>query len=123
MLQRHVIRGQIIGLEGKDATKHVRIAEYGTGRELRGDFRDIQLASVLAAHLWGDVVELSGTARLMRHPDGIWELKTFRIDHVQELESGAPSEFVRKSEAGARRQRAWRGSDRHRQEAARVSGR
>lgn len=95
IVQRHLVRGQIIGLEGKDATKHVRIAEYGSGRELRGDFRDTGLGALLAKHLWGDVVELAGTARLMRHPDGVWELKGFRIDDVQELDDALPSTLAR----------------------------
>jgi len=95
VVQRYTVRGQIIGLEGKDATKHVRIAEYGSNRELRGEFRDQALAVSLAKQLWGGVVELVGTARLLRHPDGNWELKAFRIDHLQELDPADASAVVR----------------------------
>ncbi|KGM54676.1 hypothetical protein N800_06770 [Lysobacter daejeonensis GH1-9] len=94
VIQRHAIRGQVIGLEGKDATKHVRIAEYGTGREVRGEFRDADLAGQLTKHLWKDVVELTGTARMLRHPDGTWEMKAFRVDGVEELQSVSPSQVV-----------------------------
>ena len=95
VIQRLAIRGQVIGLEGKDATKHVRIAEYATGREVRGEFRDADMASKLTTHLWGEVIELSGTARLLRNPDGTWELKAFKVDDVQPLDATKPSDFVR----------------------------
>lgn len=94
VVQRHAIRGQVIGLEGKDATKHVRVAEYGTGREVRGEFRDSNLANDLTKHLWKDVVELTGTARMLRHPDGTWEMKSFRVDGVEELENVSPSQVM-----------------------------
>lgn len=95
IVQRHAIRGQVIGLEGKDATKHVRIMEFGTNREMRGEFRETELAEILVKHLWKDVVELTGTARMFRHPDGTWEIKSFRVDGVEELDSMAPSQVVR----------------------------
>lgn len=95
VVQRHVIRGQVIGLEGKDATKHVRIAEYGTGREVRGEFRDLGLANALTKHLWKEVIELTGTARMLRHPDGTWEMRSFRVDGIEELEDLSPSQVVR----------------------------
>lgn len=96
VVQRYVVRGRIIGLEGKDSTKHVRIAEYGADREIRGEFRDDELARKLAANLWKDVVELAGVARLIRHPDGAWEVKSFKIDDVQELTDERPSEIFKK---------------------------
>lgn len=94
VIQRHAIRGKVIGLEGKDATKHVRIAEYGTGREIRGEFREADVAERLTRYLWKEVVELTGTARMLRHPDGTWEMKVFRVDGVDELESTSPSQVV-----------------------------
>lgn len=94
VIQQHVVRGQIIGLEGKDATKHVRISELGTGREVRGEFRDAALGERLTRLLWKDAADLSGTARLLRHGDGTWELRSFRVEGVTELEAGAPSAVV-----------------------------
>ncbi len=94
VIQRHAIRGQVIGLEGKDATKHVRIMEYGTTREVRGEFREADLADRLTKHLWKEIVELTGTARMLRHPDGTWEMKSFRVDGVEELENVSPSQVV-----------------------------
>lgn len=95
LAQRYSVRGQIIGLEGRDATKHVRLLEYGTGQELRGDFRSAELGRLLTQHLWGAVVELSGAARLLRYPDGRWELQSFHIDTVTELEVTRISDVVR----------------------------
>lgn len=103
VVQRYAVRGRVIGLEGKDATKHVRIAEYGTGREVRGEFRDEAIANQLTRLLWKDVAELAGTARLIRHPDGAWELRSFRVESVLELEQSSPSQVVsqlRKALAG-----------------------
>lgn len=94
VIQRYAVRGKIIGLEGKDETKHARIAEYGTGKEIHGEFRDDALGELLTKHLWRGVVEIGGTARLFRHSDGRWELKAFRIDAVEKLDDSSPSQFV-----------------------------
>lgn len=95
--QHYVVRGTLIGLEGKDATKHARIAEYGTDRELHGFFRDddVAVAEKLTEYLWKGVIEVSGTAKWLRYPDGRWELKSFRIEDARALEGGRPSEFIR----------------------------
>jgi hypothetical protein len=95
VVQRYVVRGQIIGLEGKDATKHVRLLEYGTKRELRGDFRSEDLGRLLIQHLWGGIVELSGVARMSRYPDGRWEVQSFHLDEVRELEPSNVSDVMR----------------------------
>jgi hypothetical protein len=95
VIQRLTVRGQIIGLEGKDQTKHVRLAEYGTKREIRGELRDMELATRLTAHLWGRVLDLTGVARMMRHPNGIWEMKTYRVDGMQLLEDVLPGAALR----------------------------
>jgi hypothetical protein len=95
IVQRHSVRGEIIGLEGKDATKHARIAEFGSAREVHGDFRDDAIAEKLLHYLWKGVVEISGTARWFRHADGYWELKAFHIDDAQAVADSRPSDFVR----------------------------
>jgi hypothetical protein len=95
VIQRLTVRGQIIGLEGKDQTKHVRIAEYGARREFHGELRDMQLATKLASYLWGDVLDLTGMARMMRHPNGTWEVKSFRVDGLQELDGTPPGQVLR----------------------------
>jgi hypothetical protein len=95
VVQRYSVRGHIIGLEGKDATKHARIAEFGSTREIHGDFRTDDVADKLHKYLWKGVVEVSGVARWMRHADGQWELKTFRIEDAQPLSDVRPSEFLR----------------------------
>jgi len=96
VVQRYKVRGVINRLEGKDDTKHVGIAEFATKREVRAEFRDSLLASKLQKLLWGPVVELSGIARLFRHPNGDWEVKSFRIDTVEELDDAPPSSVVQK---------------------------
>ncbi|MGQ0430503.1 MAG: hypothetical protein ACT4UQ_11270 [Gammaproteobacteria bacterium] len=95
VVQPFTVRGQLVGLEGKDATKHARIVESGTKREVHGSLRDTSLAVRLKDCLWHGFVEVSGTARLFRHPDGFWELKAFHIERFRELEGAKPSDFVR----------------------------
>src|SRR5690606_25924661 len=91
----HFVRSRVSCLGGKDAKKHDRIGEERTGREIRGEFRDLSLAEALTTHLWKGIVEVAGTARLLRHPDGNWELRSFRIDGVEELEDVSPSQVLR----------------------------
>lgn len=92
MVQRYTIRGRIVGLEGKGSTKHARILEHGANKQISGEFRDESIATELKHHLWRDVVELTGTAKLIRHPDGAWELKEFRIDRVESLDASTASD-------------------------------
>jgi hypothetical protein len=91
VIQPFNVRGQLIGLEGKDKTKHARIAEGGSSREVHGEIRDDSLAVALTAHLWRGAIEVSGVARLFRHPDGRWEIKHFRVEAFRPLDLDAPS--------------------------------
>lgn len=95
VVQPFSVRGRLVGLEGKDATKHARIIEFGSGRELHGSIRDTELAVKLKDFLWQGPIELFGMARLFRHPDGFWELKVFHVDRYCELDDATPSDFVR----------------------------
>jgi len=95
LIQPFSVRGQIVGLEGKDATKHVRIAEHGTGREVRAEFRDAELGEELKKHLWKEIVELAGTARMVRHPTGEWEIRTFKCSDVHELDKASIADVMR----------------------------
>lgn len=85
--QRYVARGQVIGLEGKDDTKHVRLLDVSTTRELRGEIRDQTLAEQLKTYLWKGTVEVGGFAKLCREPQGTWTVSQFRVDTVTELDS------------------------------------
>ncbi|KAA2283972.1 hypothetical protein [Arenimonas fontis] len=79
------VRGRILGLEGKDRTKHARVEEYGTQREFSAEIVDEGLANRLKDYLWGEVIELKGTARLIRTAEGRWETKSFRLEAIAEL--------------------------------------
>lgn len=94
VIQPFAVRGQLIGLGGKDDTKHARIAEAGSQREVYGEIRDDALAVALTAHLWRGAIEVRGVARLFRHPDGRWEIRQFRIDAFQPLEAQSPSDVM-----------------------------
>ncbi len=94
--QRYVARGQVIGLEGKDDTKHVRLLDVSTNRELRGEIREQGLAERLTGHLWKGIVEVAGTAKLSRLAEGTWVISQFRIDTVTELEDGTLADVLQR---------------------------
>ena len=92
--QPYAVRGRLVGLEGKDRTKHARIAEFGTDREISGEITDSDVARKLRGYLWGDVIELVGIGRLLRTRDGSWILRSFRIESFHELDDARPSTVV-----------------------------
>lgn len=92
--QPYAARGRLVGLEGKDRTKHARIAEFGTDREIAGEITDNDLARKLREHLWGDVIEFVGTGRLFRTREGLWNLRAFRIESYREVDDASPSRVV-----------------------------
>jgi hypothetical protein len=93
-VQQHVVRGTLLGLEGKDRTKHARIGEFGTKREISGEIIDDDLARRLRLQLWGDVVEFVGVCRAYRRGDGEWEFRSFRIETFNELDNAPPSKLL-----------------------------
>jgi hypothetical protein len=92
------VRGRVIGLEGKDETKHVRIAEFATNKEIRGEVRDHDLALRLKDWLFTpSVVEISGTAALKRTGDGAWHTSAFRVEQAKLLSDERFSNIVGKA--------------------------
>jgi hypothetical protein len=93
--QEHTVRGRVIGLEGKDETKHVRIAVYATPDEARAEVKDGQLALRLKDWLFTDVVvELSGPATFRRNGDGLWEATAFRAERAEPLSNESAADVL-----------------------------
>ena len=95
IVQQVSVRGRILGLEGKDRTKHARVEEFGTKQEFSAEIVDETLANCLKTYLWGDVIELRGVARLVRSADGEWVTKSFRLESVAEVAGARFSEVAR----------------------------
>lgn len=90
--QYGTIDGQVYRIGGKDASKHVNI------RSARGDLSVLwaneSVARGLLPHCWGGMLRFSGEGTWIRHGDGRWELKTFRIDDFQPLSDEPLSDVI-----------------------------
>lgn len=92
---QHQIRGRLIGLEGKDETKHARILVHGSGEEVSGEIRDTQLYLRMRQWLFEPTtIEVAGPGSSVRNSDGLWELKSFRIDSAIELDDTKSSDVL-----------------------------
>jgi len=89
--QDGTIDGQVYRIEGKDETKHIGVRDGS--REYSSLVATEELALRLRHHLFGDVLRFRGTGSWVRHGDGRWELKSFRIIEFEELD-GAPLDRV-----------------------------
>lgn len=90
--QAFTVRGRLIGLEGKDDTKHARISEFATGSEVRGEVRAADVVLQLRELLFEPVVvEFFGSAILQRDEDGVWRAEELKIDRVERLTTASPS--------------------------------
>lgn len=88
VVKHHALRGIVVGLEGKDKSKHARVIEHATGREFPVEIGSLELAETLKPYLWtNQVIELRGPSRWMRHADGEWELKRFVVEGVEPLDA------------------------------------
>lgn len=81
--QEGSIEGEIVSIGGKDETIHVHIRDEGT--VYTSCVATKELARELGHHLLGAPVRLQGTGRWMRHGDGTWELRHFRINSFDVL--------------------------------------
>ena len=90
--QRGTIDGEVYRIGGKDSTKHVNI------RSSRGDLSVLwateAVARRLLPHCWTGILRFSGEGSWIRHGDGRWELKTFRIDDFELLDDASLLEVV-----------------------------
>lgn len=90
--QRGRIDGEVYRIGGKDTSKHVNI------RSSRGDLSVLwateAVARRLLPHRWAGILRFSGEGSWLRHGDGRWELKSFRIDDFEPLDGASLLEVV-----------------------------
>lgn len=93
------IDGEIVRIGGTDDTIHVTLRD---GRRIYSAcVATVEVARQLAPYLLGPYIRVHGTGRWMRHGDGGWELKQFRIRSFDVLESASLEEVVAKLRAVA----------------------
>ena len=95
--QDGTLDGQVYRLGGEDETKHVHIRD-GTRR-----FSCLTATEAMAIrlrnYLFGGMLRFSGVGTWVRHSDGGWELKNFRINDFEELYDAPLADVVTKLRA------------------------
>jgi len=77
-----VLQGQLIGNVGADKTKHLQLLD-GPIKYTR-ILTTEEIARSVGPYMY-QYVRLVGTGRWLRHEDGRWELKDFRVKHFEVL--------------------------------------
>lgn len=77
-----IIKGELIRLEGKDATKHAGIMD-AQGRVWSGEIA-LDVAVQIRGLMWEWVI-VEGTAKWSRNEDGVWDLIDFHIHSCKPL--------------------------------------
>jgi hypothetical protein len=90
--QYGTLDGQIYRLGGRDATIHVHIRDAGV--EFTALETDELIAHQLGRYFLGPTLRFHGEGSWLRHGDGRWELKRFKITHFEELNEGPLGEVV-----------------------------
>jgi len=90
--QYGTLDGQVFRLGGKDETIHLQIRDGG--RELVGLEADIHLAQQLRHYLLGPTLRLHGSGLWFRSADGVWELRTFKVESFEVLDDTPLEEVI-----------------------------
>lgn len=84
--------GQIFRIGGKGETKQVHIRDGAV------EFTDLVASEAIAIqlrhHLFGATLRFHGEGTWFRHGNGVWELRSFKINSFEELEDQPLSEIV-----------------------------
>ncbi len=87
------VKGELVRLEGEDATKHAGIKD-AQGRVWSGDM-SLEVAVLMREYLF-DWVQVDGTARWVRNEDGKWEMRGFHIHKCRLLPKDSLDEDIKK---------------------------
>lgn len=90
--QEGFIDGEVYRIGGKDETKHINIRSGDQDISCLIATADVALR--LRHHLWGGPIRFHGTGSWMRHEDGVWELKTFRVSDFEPLSDAKLEDVV-----------------------------
>lgn len=86
------IDGQVYRIEGKDDTKHVGVRD---GDRDYGSLVTSEAVALRLRHqLWGGTLRFYGIGNWLRHGNGSWELKGFRINDFEILDDAPLSNVV-----------------------------
>lgn len=96
------IDGQVYRIEGRDETKHVGVRD---GDRDYGSLITTEAVALRLRHmLWDRTLRFHGVGSWIRHGNGTWELKNFRISDFEPLDDASLDDVVK-------RLRATRGSE------------
>jgi hypothetical protein len=91
------IDGQAYRIEGKDGTKHVGVRD---GDRDYGSLVTTEAVALRLRHLlWDKTLRFHGAGTWIRHGDGAWELKSFRIHDFEELDDASLEDVVKRLRA------------------------
>lgn len=91
------IDGQVYRIEGKDDTKHVGVRDGD--RDYGSLVTSQEVALRLRHQLWDKTLRFHGVGSWLRHGNGSWELKNFRINDFEVLDEAPLEEVVKKLRA------------------------
>jgi hypothetical protein len=93
------MEGQIVSIGGEDETIHVHLRD---GDNVHTKLiATPEVARLLAPHFLGPIIRVQGTGTWMRHGDGVWELRSFRIATFSPLDETPLTQVVEKLRAVA----------------------
>jgi hypothetical protein len=91
------IDGQVYRIEGKDDTKHVGVRD---GDRDYGSLVTSEAVALRLRHqLWDKTLRFHGVGSWLRHGNGSWELKSFRINDFEVLDEAPLEEVVKRLRA------------------------
>lgn len=90
--QDGTLEGQVIRVGGKDATVPIHLRDGETIHT--GLNANIDVAQRIARHLYGAPVRVHGVGTWVRHADGAWELKAFRVNEFEVLDDAPLTDVV-----------------------------
>ena len=91
------IDGRVYRIEGKDETKHVGVRD---GDRDYGSLVTTEAVALRLRHvLWDRMLRFHGVGSWIRHGNGAWELKTFRINDFEALDDASLEDVVKRLRA------------------------
>lgn len=90
--QEDEVRGTVVSVGGRDATKHVQLLRNGV--PVVGIVVDEAMAKELARLIFGPPISLTGRARWSRDVNGHWELKRFSASGYRILDDRNLSDAI-----------------------------
>lgn len=90
--QAGTLEGEVIRVGGKDATVPIHLRDGETIHT--GLNATVDMAQRIARHLYGAPVRVYGVGTWVRHADGAWELKAFRVNEFEVLDDAPLTDVV-----------------------------